>query len=228
MQSQAPIGFAARLRTHDFVLWHRDHPVGERRTLFEPINPGAALDCADPGEAKLREVSGTATVFTVQPVVGRVWNPTPALTESQPAQQRLFLTPGRWDISIQYASTQAMNVSASGGGLAAPFEAHLRTNLLFRGPSPYYPVGTLEVRTPGEVLLQISVDDPPLVGRILGTESKAYLAGLAATRPDPARETTPLGDGCDRYVDWYEVAPGTPTSALEGVPAPHPQPRAED
>jgi hypothetical protein len=228
MQSEAPIGFSPRLRTHDFILWHRDQPVGQRRTLFEPINPGAPLDCADPGEGKLRTVGGTATVFTVQPVVGRVWNPSPALTESKPAQQRLYLTPGRWEISIQYASTQAMRVSATGGPLARPFAATLRTNLLFRGPSPYYPVGTLEVSRPGEVVFRVSVDDPPLVGRVLGTESKAYLAGLAATRADPAREALALNQACGRYVDWYEVAPGTPPSALEGVPAPQPQPIAED
>jgi hypothetical protein len=228
MQSEAPVGFVPRLRTHDFILWHRDHPVGQRRTLFEPINPGAPLDCADPGESKLRKVNGTTTVFTVQPVVGRVWNPSPELTQSKPAQQRLYLTPGRWDISIQYASTQAVQVSASGGALAAPFAATLRTNLLFRGPSPYYPVGTLEVKRPGEVVFNVSVDDPPLVGRLLGTESKTYLTGIAATRADPPHQAIPLRRACGRYVDWYEVAPGTPASALSGIPAPHPQPVPDD
>ena len=228
MQSQAPAGFSPRLRTHDFILWHRDHPVGQRRTLFEPINPGAPLDCSDPGEAKLSKLDGTATVFTVQPVVGRVWRPSPELTQSKPAQQRLYLTPGRWDISIQYASTQALHVTASGGPLATPFDATLRTNLLFRGPSPYYPVGTLQVKRPGEVVFDVSVDDPPLVGRLLHTESKAYLSGLAATRADPPRQTVPLHQACGRYVDWYEVAPGTPASALQGVPGPQPQPIGDD
>jgi hypothetical protein len=228
MQSEAPAGFSPRLRTHDFILWHRDHPVGQRRTLFEPINPGAPLDCSNPGESKLRKVDGTATVFTVQPVVGRVWHPSPELTQSKPAQQRLYLTPGRWDLSIQYASTQALHVTATGGGLAAPFDTTLRTNLLFRGPSPYYPVGTVEVSRPGEVVFDVSVDDPPAIGGLLGTDSKAYLTGLAATRADPARHTTSLRDACGRYVDWYAVAPGTPPSALAGVPTPHPQPVSDD
>jgi hypothetical protein len=227
MQSEAPPGFVPRLRTHDFILWRRDTTLGQRRTLFEPINPGAPLDCADPGQARLRRVRGTATAFPVQPVVGRVWHPSPELTQSKPAQQRLYLTPGRWDISIQYASTQAMQVSGSGGALARPFSATLRTNLLFRGPSPYYPVGTLEVKRPGEVVFDVSVDDPPLVGRLLGTESKAYLTGLAATRADPPRQNVPLRDACGRYVDWYAAAPGTPESALAGVPAPRVQPVPE-
>ncbi|HET9119114.1 MAG TPA: hypothetical protein VFN72_01155 [Solirubrobacterales bacterium] len=228
MQSQAPPGFSPRLRTHDFILWQRDHPVGQRRTLFEPINPGAPLDCGDPGEAKLRKVNGTATAFTVQPVVGRVWHPSPELTQTKPAQQRLYLTPGRWDISLQYASTQALHVTASGGPLAAPFDATLRANLLFRGPSPFYPVGTLEVKSPGEVVFDVSVDDPPLVGRLLHAESKAYLTGIAATRADPPRETVPLRRACGRYIDWYAVAPGTPPSALQGVPAPQVQPIEQD
>jgi hypothetical protein len=228
MQSQAPPGFSPRLRTHDFILWHRDHPVGQRRTLYEPINPGAPLDCTDPGEAKLRKVRGTATAFTVQPVVGRVWRPSPELTQTKPAQQRLYLAPGRWDISIQYASTQPLHVTATGGPLTAPFDASLRTNLLFRGPSPFYPVGTLEVKSPGEVVFEVSVDDPPLIGRFLHTESKAYLTGIAATRADPPRQTVALRRACGRYVDWYEVAPGTMPTALQGVPAPRVQPIEAD
>jgi hypothetical protein len=228
MQSQAPRGFVPRLRTGDFILWHRDHPVGQRRTLYEPLNPGAPLDCGNPEQAPITKVNGTATVFTVQPVLGKVWNPSPALTQTKPAHMRLYLTPGHWDLSIQYASTQPLYLTASGPGLADPFSADLRTNLLFRGPSPYYPVGSFDVQRAGTVVVSVDVGDPPLVGRLLRTESKAYLAGLAATRSDPARETIPLRQACGRYVDWYEVAPGTPPSALRGVVAPHSQPIQSD
>jgi hypothetical protein len=84
------------------------------------------------------------------------------------------------------------------------------------------------VKRPGEVVFDVSVDDPPLVGRLLHTESKAYLSGLAATRADPPRQAVPLRQACGRYVDWYEVAPGTPASALQGVPGPEPQPIGDD
>ena len=223
MQSQAPPGFVPRLRTGDFILWHRERPVGQRRTLYEPVNPGAPLDCSNPEQAPITKVDGTATVFTVQPVIGKVWNPSPALTQTKPAHMRLYLTPGRWDLSMQYASTQPLHVTASGPGLASRFSKELRTNLLFRGPSPYYPVGSIDVRRAGEVIVDVDVGNPPLVGRLLRTESKAYLAGLAATRSNPARETIPLRRACGRYVDWYEVAPGTPASALRGVVAPQVQ-----
>jgi hypothetical protein len=227
-QSQAPPAFEPRLRTGDFILWRRVRPVGERRTLFEPLNPGAPLDCSDPAEAKLRGVRGTATVFTVQPVVGRVWRPSPELDQSQPAVQSLYLTPGRWEISIQYASTQPLRVHGTGPGLASRFTADLRTNLLFRGPSPFYPVGTLVVKRAGGVSFEVDVGRPPLVGRLLGTDSKAYLGAIAATRADPARQAVPLGAACGRYVDWYAAAPGTPAAALEGVRAPTPHAPADE
>jgi hypothetical protein len=89
-------------------------------------------------------------------------------------------------------------------------------------------VGTIDVKREGDVLFDVSVDDPPLIGRALGTESKAYLGAVAATLADPARQGVPLRQACGRYVDWYEVAPGTPPEALRGVPAPTPQPVAED
>src|SRR5829696_1772657 len=198
-QSEAPPSFEPRLRTQDFILWHRVRPVGERRTLFEPLNPGVPLDCSDPAEVRLRRVSGTATVFIVQPVLGEVWRPSPELTEWKPATQSIYLTPGRWDISIQYASTQALRVTATGAGLSSPFGADLRTNLLFRGPSPFYPVGSLVVNRPGRVDFRVDAADPPLVGRLLGTETKADLGAIAATRADPPRQTVPVGRACGRY-----------------------------
>ncbi len=228
MQSDPPAGFTARLRTGDFILWHRDIPVGQRRTLYEPVNPGAPLDCSNPEQAPITKVNGKATVFTVQPVVRKVWSPSPALTQTKPAHLRLYLTPGSWDLSLQYASTQAVRVTAAGPGLATPFSGIMRSNLLFRGPSPYYPVGSLDVKKAGNVLVTVDVADPPLIGRLLHTESKAYLSGLAATRNDPARQAVPLKRACGRYVDWYKVAPGTPARALRGVVAPQVQPIEPD
>jgi hypothetical protein len=228
-QSETPRGFSPALRTTDFILWQRTGATGQRRTLFEPLNPGATLDCSNPAEAPLRKLNGTATVFPDQPVLGPTWSPSPALTQSKPAHQRIHLTPGRWDISIQYASTQAMSITAHGPGLDPPGLAkELRANLLFRGPSPFYSVGTIEVKNAGDVIFDVNVHDPPLAGRLLGTESKAYLGRLAATLADPARQQVPLSQSCGRYVDWYQLAPGTPPSALRGVQAPQPQPVAPD
>jgi hypothetical protein len=227
--SEAPRGFGPRLRTQDFILWERAGPTGQRRTLFEPLNPGALLDCSDPAQAELAKLDGTASVFTKQPVLGATWTPEPELNQSRPAEQSIYLTPGRWLISLQFASTQDLHLTASGPGLASPgLDLTLRTNLLFRGPSPYYPVGAIMVTEPGEVRFRVSVDDPPLIGRLVGTDSRAFLDQIAATPAEPTRQTVPLSEACGRYVDWYEVATGTPAAALDGIPAPVPHPPADD
>ena len=84
------------------------------------------------------------------------------------------------------------------------------------------------------------VDRPPLVGRLLGTESRAYLGRIAATpvRVEggpvdrgfvaPAdgvavRQTIPLSRACGRYIDWYGLAPGAPASDADAVEGPTPE-----
>jgi hypothetical protein len=213
-RSEAPPSFEPALETEDFVLWRRVGETGERRTLLEPLYPGADLDCSGPN-GRLAEVSGSATVFPRDPVVSRGWSPDPDITDATGASVELPLTPGRWELSIQYASTQEMTIRSAG-----LLDRTMRANLLFRGPSPFYRVGTIEVRRPGPVAFEVGVDRPPLIGRLLGTESRAYLGTLAATPAEPARETVALDRACGRYVDWYAVAPGTPPEALAGVEAP--------
>jgi hypothetical protein len=116
----------------------------------------------------------------------------------------------------------------------------MRANLLFRGPSPYYPVGEVDLRESGPVRFSVNVDRPPAIGRLLGTESRAYLGRIAATPisadqaggaqsvPASARIRIPLHSACGSYVDWYKLAPGTPPSAVAGVGAPQPQPIESD
>jgi hypothetical protein len=240
--SEAPPEFEPRLESDDFVLWERRDGAetpgpgepGARRTLLEPLYPGAGVECGEPGDAKLTGVAGKASVSPVTPVLGRSWEPRAELTDARGASQELRLTPGAWEISIQYASSQAMHIRAPG------LDTTMRANLLFRGPSPYYPAGVLEVPrhgrplAPRPVRFGVTVDDPPLAGRLLGTESRAYLGTLAATPisdphaksgapahlPAASRIRVPLRSACGSYIDWYRLAPGTPPSAVAGVEAP--------
>jgi hypothetical protein len=227
--SEAPPNFAPALETGDFLLWRRTGETAPRRTLVEELDPGAGLDCAGPNGA-LAGVDGSATILPREPVLGDDWTPDAQPTEASPASQRLMLPPGRWDISLQYASTQDMQVQGP------DLERTMRANLLFRGPAPYYPVGTIEVQVPPggiqgapvETKFTVTVDRPPAVGRLLGTEGRAYLGRIAATPADPSREQIALSEACNRYLDWYQVAPGTPPSALAGVEAPEVHPPDND
>jgi hypothetical protein len=250
LNSQPPLEFTEAKRTDDFVLWERregaETPAGgpgERHTLLEPLYPGTTVDCSDPGKAGLRKLKGAASVFPLAPVIGKTWEPGAEPTDARGAAQTLELSPGSWAISIQYASTQEMTISAPG------LDRTMRANLLFRGPSTYYPVGTIDIAGEGvaatggkvPVEFEVRVGEPPLLGRILGTEARAYLGTIAATPiaggplgerldppPAPARETIPLPAACDRYVDWYTVAPGQPDPDTVGVEAPAVRPPDEE
>jgi hypothetical protein len=245
--SAPPPGFEPRVDTGDFVLWERiegETPVegepGFRRTLLEPIYPGATLDCSEESGRRLSRIAGgTAVVFSRAPAIGKEWRPSPDITEARGAVEELELSPGPWSISIQYASTQALHIAAEG------FDETLPANLLFRGPAPYYPVGTIQV-PPGDTgdgttQFTVTVEEPPRLGRLLGTESRAYLGRLVATPLQPTergevievaggalRERVPIADACGRYVDFYEVPADTPPKALAAIEAPTPRPPEGD
>ncbi|MCE3266556.1 MAG: hypothetical protein K0S15_1265 [Solirubrobacterales bacterium] len=233
--SEAPPEFAVAERTRDFVLWQRRGAGdGDRRTLREPIYPGATVNCANSDVSGLGRLDGNATVFPVAPVIGKAWEPSPDITEAGAAVEELLLRPGRWGISIQYASTQQMVVSAP------RFRQVMRANLLFRGPAPYYPAGVLRVNQPKKrdsvparrdelrpIRFTVEVDGPPnAIADVFGTESRAYLGRIAATRLGP-RSRIPLRRACGRYLDWY-AAPGATPAQLEGIEAPTPEPPDEE
>ena len=213
--SEPPRNFEVARRSRDYVLWQRRGPLPPRETLVEPIGPGATVDCGDPALRKLSRLDGIARVFTRPPVVGRAWKPNSDPTGSLPVTEELPLGPGRWAISLQYASTQPARIRSQG------LDARLPTNLLFRGPAPYFPVGEIEVRRGGLVRFEVSVDRLPPVGRILGSESRAYLGPIAAT-PIPSHRTIPLSEICGKYLDWYRLAPGQGSPRQLGIPAPVP------
>jgi hypothetical protein len=167
-------------------------------------------------------------------VIGKAWEPSPDITEAGAAVEELLLRPGRWGISIQYASTQQMVVSAP------RFRQVMRANLLFRGPAPYYPAGVLRVNQPKKrdssparrdelrpIRFTVEVDGPPnAIADVFGTESRAYLGRIAATRLGPSSRI-PLRKACGRYLDWY-AAPGVTPGQLEGIEAPTPEPPDEE
>lgn len=228
-QSEPPLEFAPALEAGSFILWQRQGATEDRRTLIERLYPGRPVNCTDPAQRAVTAIGGTATVLPEEPVVGKEWEPGAEITDAAPASQALALTPGTWAISIQYAATQDLRITAPG------LDERLPANLLFRGPSPYYPVSEIEVQPEGgPVRFEVTVDEPPLIGRLLRSESRAYLGSIAATPlsrrpggteallhgPKFAREQIPLSRTCGRYLDWYAPAPGTPDSALDAVAGP--------
>ena len=117
------------------------------------------------------------------------WSQT-TVKSGESATATLDLPAGRWNLSLQYDATRPITVSADG------FEQTLPGNLDFRGPGPYWPAGTIDVDG-GPVEVEVTVDDPPLAGRLLGAHSVAHLGPLAAVK-----DGEPTAN-CAGYVDWY-------------------------
>jgi hypothetical protein len=201
--SGPPPDFEPVRETADFVLWKRSGVVGPRRTLAEGDNPGVELECPVSATHGL-PARGRATVFAESPVVGGTWSPGSTVEGGSPVTQTLELPAGRWEISLQYDATQRLRISAPGFGATLP------ANLDYRGSVPYYPVGELNVRRRGPMRFTVEVDEPPTLGRILGTESEAHLGAIAASPaaeggpiPGEAERVVPIDRACGRYVDFY-------------------------
>ena len=93
--SVAPPGFEPRRETGDFILWERasgqtpaQGEPGFRRTLLEPIYPGATLDCSEESGRGLSQVEGgSAVVFRGRRRSARPGSPAPT-SPTPPARSR--------------------------------------------------------------------------------------------------------------------------------------------
>ena len=188
---------------------------------------GRALNCDTPRGRALSRRRGVARVFPTPPVVGDAENwsasaPLPrvageAVGSANPEilnpgeipiepgmhpSQALRLSPGRWTVSLQYASSSPLRVEAPGLSAELPevVDPH----------GPFWEVGSLRVTDRGEVPFTVGVERPSRIRRLLqGPESlrtrpDTIIGAIAATRVEP-RRTVPLARACGAHVDWYRL-----------------------
>ncbi len=191
--------------TPDFVLWKRDasRVSTDRHALDEGDAPGAILRC----HRGLHVPGGSTTVFAREPVTSADWGNGPTVDDGSPTAATVKLPAGLWDVSLQYDATRPVRLFAPG------LDSTLSANLDYRGTTPYYTAGTIESKG-GPLTVSVSVERPPLAGRLLGASSLAHLGTIAFTQvaiDRPGHEPAPgSGDvtlrssaACGGYVDWY-------------------------
>lgn len=198
-RSAPPPGIVPVARTEHYVLWERTAPTRGRLTLREPDGPGAIVACDRAEGRALSELDGAATVFNDLPVSGSAWLPAEEITGGQSATEELVLDPGRWAISLQYASTAPARIELEPG-----FAAELEPNLLFRGPAAPFKIGEVELAARGRVKVRFSLERSPAAGRLVGAEARAFLGPVFAT-PLPVTRYVPLAQSCDEYVDSFRL-----------------------
>jgi hypothetical protein len=214
--SVPPPNFRPVDSTASFTLWERTGPTPPaRRTLSgEGELPGAELDCERRRGQAISERRGTAYVAKTPPVVAPfgmllgedlsegsqiAW-----VDEGEPQEVSLRLTPGRWEISLQYFSTEPLVVEAP--GLLHRVMPPNSTRI-----GPYWAVGALDIEAPRDVEISVEPVERPFLRRLLGgpdavrTGPQTIIGMLAAARLGEQRKAVPTSEACGRFVDWYEV-----------------------
>ncbi len=201
-RSGAPPRFVPVVETRDYILWKNTGKTGRRKTLDEGIYPGAYLHCDTPALRREFTGKGTTTVWKKPPVIGdeSKWRPSATATDSRPASQALTLSPGTWDISLQYDSRRPVHVTSDTLGLDETIPA----NLDFRGPSPFFPVGKVDVSERTKLTITAAPVEPNLFARLVHAPNDAHLRAVSATPEDVIRRVH-RRRSCGRYVDWYRA-----------------------
>jgi hypothetical protein len=184
-----------------YELWKRNGKTPRQRVLHEALAPGATLNCNSASGRAIAAQKGTATTLP-KPVLGHFtrWS---RQTFAAPgsATQQLDLTPGKWQLSLQYNSQVKLDVTAGRATRSLPPSLD---GMYFSSPGrgAFWDAGSLMVTKPGPVEVTVDAADPPLLSRLTGARRRVWLGNLAATRLQ-TMQSHPLAKSCGLYVDHY-------------------------
>lgn len=203
--SSVPPRFNLATETHDYVLYERTGATGKRKTLDEGTDPGAVLNCGHVGGARIAHGGGSAIIWDPEPVINDAdgWAPSDVASDGSPVSQVLDIPrAGSWQISLEYDSRRPLHVTSPDLGIDTTVSA----NLDFRGETPTFPVGDVNVDGPTKAEVTVEPEVPNLLARLLRAPNDAHLRSITATPTDPgAIGRAPLADACGKYVDWYRT-----------------------
>ena len=200
--SEVPPSFSVAAKTSDYVLYEQEGRIGRRLTLNEGTEPGKVLDCSKPSDRAISRGRGFAVIWDPAPVIAspEEWEPDAEPADGAPSTQQLDLAPGLWQISLEYDSRRELRVRIPGHD----FDEGVPANLDFRGETPTFPVGELDVAEGDAPVISVEPEEPNPFARLLRAPNEAHLRSLTATPADPdAVRRVPLTRACGEYVDWY-------------------------
>jgi hypothetical protein len=204
--SQAPPDFKRIAATPDYVLWERTGPAPEdRHVLTEGTEAGAYADCRSPEVRVLLSSGGRAAVFPAVAIGGKSkWDPGSVFGNGEETAQTLNLTPGKWNLSLQYFSPFGLTLSAPGfsESLPAALDGQRPNTISLGNSGQYWPAGKF-TSTGGPVKFTVAAASASWLQSLTGYDGKAYVGELIAVKAGP-RKVIPLSQACGKWIDWYE------------------------
>ena len=199
--SAAPPNFSPVTRTASYTLWKRSGHTPKTGVIDKDGTPGRVLDCADPGNRRISHRKGIAVVRP-EPVTGdpSKWNRSFPFDAPGNATQVLKLPPGRWDISLQYASQVPLRVT--GGDLDEDLPPSLDgMYLTHQGEGAFWEGGATRVERGQPLAVTVHAAKPSGFQRLAGVRRQVWLGSVAATRVGSSK--TAVGQACGRYLDHF-------------------------
>ena len=199
-QSTAPPNLEQVARTDSYILWKRSGDTPRQRVLMEDGDAGRILECSANDEP-LGGRGAKATVLST-PVVGGAldWSIPSPFEAPATAVQRLDLTPGRWQLSLSYASQVPLTVDTGSQAVELPPSLD-GVYLTHQGEAGFWDAGIVHVLETGPVTVTVHAEEPNTLQRALGVDRKVWLGRVAATTAAPRGIAT--ADACGEYLDHY-------------------------
>jgi hypothetical protein len=204
--SQAPPNFKRVAATPSYVLWKRVGPTPEHRNvLLEGTEAGAYAGCAAPEIRVLLSGQGRAGLFP-NAVIGQKgdWSGGSVLGTGSQSSRSLRLPAGGWNLSLQYFSPFDLRLSAPGFSetLKAALDGQRPNTISLGNSGQFWPAGRYQSKG-GAARFTVTTADGNWLQGLSGYDGKAYVGELVAVPAQPHR-TVPLGQACNRWLDWYE------------------------
>jgi hypothetical protein len=200
-QSLPPPNFKAVAKSASFVLWKREGSTPHLSIIDKDGTPGRVLSCSDGASHGIARRGGSATLLHSPVVGGRGgWSRPSPFNAPAIAGQRLRVPPGRWALSLQYASQVSITVHADGRSVTLPPSLD-GMYIDHKGQGSFWAAGRVRSNG-GAVRVTVRAQQPTGLQRTFGVERQVWLGSLAATRP--GSRTTPLDNACGQFVDHWQ------------------------
>jgi hypothetical protein len=178
-------------RTRSFRLFERFGTTPAHKLIEAGPHPGAVLDCRRARYRRLVRQQGVAVVAPAPVAVPGP--PGGGVGAGYSIQIALPLRAGRWQLSLQYASPQELDVT--GPGMRATLPANLDPL------GSYWAAGTLVVPRQETVRVTVHMRRASV---LFSRQQFAVIPSAVAVSTQPPRQI-PLRRACGRWVDWYST-----------------------